>query len=163
MRARTAAEAQRAYEAVDDFKGWADKLIPIPLLGGVGVDGLIALLNTNPVTAAVGAPADATYSVLAGGYALLQGWRGRASPATLLRALLYMSADSIVSAIPVLGGYADFVYRGHAMAARAIQRDLEKTLYVEGRFRDARESGEHASHRAEMRAQRKTRMVYLHD
>lgn len=163
MRARTAADAQKAYEAVDDFKGFTDKLIPIPLFGGVGVDGLIALLNTNPFTAGVGAPADAAYSTLAGAYALVQGWRGRASPGTMIRALLYMGSDSVISAVPILGGWVDFFYRGHAMAARAIQRDLERTLYVEGRYRDAVAGGEHQAHRAEMRAQGKKRIVYLQD
>jgi hypothetical protein len=163
MRARTAAEAQKAYEAVDDFKSFSDKLIPIPLFGGVGVDGLLALLNMTPVTAPIGAPLNAGYSALASVYALYQGWRGRASPWTMVRAIAYLGLDGVVSGVPWLGGFADFFFRGHAFAARAIQRDMEKTLYVEGRFRDARASGEHEAHRAEMRAQGKSRIVYLED
>lgn len=163
MRARTAEDAQKAYDAVDDFKSFTDRLIPIPVFGGVGVDGLLAFLNMTPITAPIGAPLNAGYSLLASGYALLQGWRGRASTGTMLRAVLYLGADTFVSGVPWLGGFADLFFRGHAFAARAIQKDLERTLYVEGRFADARASGEHDAHRAEMHAQGKRRIVYLHD
>lgn len=163
MKARTAAEAQKAYDAIDGVKNASDKLIPIPVFGGVGIDGVLAILNATGVGSAIAVPADVLYTLGAGGYILSQGVKGRASTGTLLRSAAYIGVDAVTSGVPWLGGFLDLFFRGHAFAARAIQKDLERTLYVDGRFADARASGAHDGHVSAMRTEGKRRIVYLGD
>ncbi|MNR69173.1 hypothetical protein D3C85_1942450 [compost metagenome] len=50
------------------------------------------------------------------------------------------------------------------LAARALQKDIETTHWVEDSEASATASGEHERHLIEMRADRKKRrIVYLHD
>jgi hypothetical protein len=58
----------------------------------------------------------------------------------------------------------DVLFPGHLMAAKALQKDIESTHWVESSERDARASGEHARHQDVVRADRKLRrIIYLHD
>jgi hypothetical protein len=50
------------------------------------------------------------------------------------------------------------------MAAKALQKDIESTHWVEANEREARASGAHEDHVADMRRNPKLRrIVYLHD
>ncbi len=58
----------------------------------------------------------------------------------------------------------DLCFPGHLMAAKALQKDIESTHWVEANEREARASGDHERHVAAMQADpKKRRIVYLHD
>ena len=49
-----------------------------------------------------------------------------ASRATLLKMAGYLTLNSALSTVPLLGWAADTLFRGHAMSARALQKDIER-------------------------------------
>jgi hypothetical protein len=124
----------------------------------VGLDGLLTWI---PVVGTV-------YSVGAGGWLLLQALRAKASPGTILRMVGYLGIDSATTvvgeAVPFAPDVVDFFFPGHLLAAKALQKDIETTHWVEASEADARTSGDHDRHLAAMRADpKKRRIVYLHD
>jgi hypothetical protein len=101
---------------------------------------------------------------------LIQAGRVRASPTTVARMLAYLGLDSIttmVGEVPFLDfvpSVVDVLFPGHLMAAKALQKDIESTHWVEASEREARASGAHEGHVAEMRRKGGLRrVVYLHD
>ncbi|MDP3371008.1 MAG: DUF4112 domain-containing protein, partial [Brevundimonas sp.] len=101
---------------------------------------------------------------------LVQAMRARATPGTLVRMLGYLGLDGIVTLtgeVPLLSiapDLLDVVFQGHLLAARALQKDIESTHWVEANEREARASGAHEGHLAGMRKNPKLRrLVYLHD
>ena len=60
-------------------------------------------------------------------------------------------------------GTADKTASFGLMAAKALQKDIETTHWVEASERDAKASGDHDRHVAAMKADRKRRLVYLRD
>ena len=110
------------------------------------------------------------YSVGAAGWLFLQAAKVKASPGTLARMAAYLGLDSVttlVGEVPFLDfvpSVADVLFRGHLMAAKALQKDIEGTHWVEASEREARATGEHERHVAEMRGRAGLRrVVYLHD
>jgi hypothetical protein len=108
------------------------------------------------------------YSVGAAGWLLAQAARAKAAPGTLLRMITYLGLDSATTAvgevIPFAPDVVDLLFPGHLMAARALQKDIESTHWVEANEREARASGAHEGHVADMRRNPKLRrIVYLHD
>ena len=80
----------------------------------------------------------------------------------------YLGLDSVTTAvgevIPFAPDVVDFFFPGHLMAAKALQKDIETTHWVEANERQARASGEHERHIADMRRKPGLkRVVYLHD
>jgi hypothetical protein len=109
----TTAEAHRAWLTAEKIKLVSDRLIPIGPWG-VGLDGLLAFV---PV-------AGGLYSLAAGGWLLIEALRVRASPWTLARMTAYVAFNTATAEIPIIGQTADFFFRGHLMAAVALQKDV---------------------------------------
>jgi len=149
-------DIEKIWSNVEGIKKMSDRVIGIGPFG-VGLDGLLTWV---PI-------AGTLYSVGAAGWLLIQGVRARAAPGTLLRMAAYLGLDSTATVIgevvPLAPDVVDFFFPGHLMAAKALQKDIETTHWVEARQADARASGEHDRHAGEMRSQGKRRMVYLHD
>jgi hypothetical protein len=51
--------------------------------------------------------------------------------------------------VPFAPDVVDFFFPGHLMAAKALQKDIESTHWVEANEREARASGDHDRHVAE--------------
>jgi hypothetical protein len=83
---------------------------------GLGVDGVLAWV---PVAGTV-------YSVGAAALLLSEAIQAGASKSTLVRMAAYLGLDSVSSGVPILGWAIDTLFTGHAFAARALQRDIEK-------------------------------------
>jgi len=66
------------------------------------------------------------YSLGAGGLLIFEGFQAQASPYTLLRMAAYLGVNSSMTGVPVVGWAMDTLFRGHAMAARALQKDIEQ-------------------------------------
>lgn len=153
MVARSRAEIEKIWTHVDGMKKLSDRVIGI---GPFGL-GLDALLTFIPVVSPV-------YSAGVGIWLVSQGVRAKASPATLARMIGYLVADTATDAVPFAGSVVDVIFPGHLMAAKALQKDIESTHWIEGRSSDAKTSGAWENHRAHVAATKGLRrVVYLHD
>ena len=111
----TKERAHRAWRVAARVGKLSDNLIPIGPWG-IGLDGVLAWVPG----------ANTLYSVGAGGLLAYEAVKAGASPATLARMGLYLVANSALTEIPVIGWAMDTLFRGHLMAARALQKDIEK-------------------------------------
>lgn len=153
MARRTIGDIEKIWSNVEGVKKLSDRVIGIGPFG-IGLDGLLAWI---PVVNQV-------YTVGAGGWLFLQAMRVKASPSTLAQMAAYIGLDTATDAIPIAGYAVDTLFPGHLLAAKALQKDIASTHWVEGSEAAAKASGEHDRHLATVRADRKLRrVVYLHD
>lgn len=157
MARRSIRDIEKIWSNVEGVRKLSDRAVGIGPFG-VGLDGLLTWV---PIVGTA-------YSVGAAGWLLVQAIQARATPATVARMLAYLGIDSATTAVgevvPFAPDVLDFFFQGHALAARALQKDIESTHWVEANEREARASGDHERHLAAMRADRtKRRIVYLHD
>ena len=157
MARRTIGDIEKIWTNVEGVKKLSDRAVGIGPFG-IGLDGLLTWV---PVVGTV-------YSVGAAGWLLMQAVRVKASPATIARMVGYLGLDSATTAVgevvPFVPDAVDFFFPGHLMAAKALQKDIETTHWVEASEREARASGEHERHVDEMRRRPGLRrVVYLHD
>ncbi len=158
MFAKTHDDIRKIYESVDSVKRLSDRIIGIGPINIIGLDGILSWIPIPGL--------DTLYSVLAGGFILLQGLRARCDLVTIVAAGLALGADAGLSVadtlVPIFGSAADTIFQGHLYAAHMIQRDIDKTLYVEGSASEAHRSGEHQENLELMRSTKgKKRIVYL--
>jgi hypothetical protein len=83
---------------------------------GIGVDGVLAWV---PVAGTI-------YSVGAAALLLNEAIQAGASRSTLIRMGAYLGLDSVSSGVPLVGWAVDTLFTGHAFAARALQKDIER-------------------------------------
>lgn len=152
MATRSIGDIEKIWSNVEGIKKLSDRAIGIGPFG-VGLDGLLTWVPGLGLI----------YSVGAGGWLLVQAVRAKAGPGTLARMVAYIGVDSATSEFPVIGDVVDFLFPGHLMAAKALQKDIESTHWVEAREQDAKASGDHQRHIDAMRAAKRRRLVYLHD
>ena len=154
MARRTVADIEKIWSTVEGIKKLSDRAVGIGPFG-IGLDGLLTWI---PVVGTV-------YSVGAAGWLLLQATKAKASPSTIARMVAYLGLDSATTAvgevIPFAPDVVDFFFPGHLMAAKALQKDIESTHWVEANEREAQASGEHERHVREGRTAGKRRVVYL--
>ena len=153
MAKRSIRDIEKIWSNVEGIKKLSDRVIGIGPFG-LGMD---ALLTWVPVVGTV-------YTVGTGGWLLMQAVRAKATPATLARMAAYMAVDTATGTVPIAGDVVDTFFPGQLLAARALQKDIETTHWVEDSQASAIAGGDHERHLAEMRADReKRRIVYLHD
>lgn len=109
------AKAHRAWRSAERIKLLSDRVVGIGPFG-LGIDGVIAWVPG----------ANAVYSLGAGGLLLAEAVNAGARPATIAKMAAFLLADSASSGVPVLGWAVDTLFRGHAMAAKSLQRDIEE-------------------------------------
>ncbi|WP_334163717.1 DUF4112 domain-containing protein [Phenylobacterium sp.] len=107
--------AHRAWRAADRIRRLSDDMIKVGPWG-LGLDGVLAWV---PGVGTV-------YSLGAGGLLLYEATQAGASRATLTRMAAWLAADSAFSGVPVIGWAIDTFFRGHRMAALALQKDIER-------------------------------------
>lgn len=106
--------AHQAWRTAERIKRLSDRLVGIGPFG-IGLDAVIDWVpGLGPI-----------YSAGAGGLLVLQGLVAGASPATLLRMIAYLAADTGISAVPLAGWAVDAFFPAHLMAANALQKDIE--------------------------------------
>ena len=159
MARRTIRDIEKIWSNVEGVKKLSDRAVGIGPFG-IGMDGLLTWI---PVVGTV-------YSVGASGWLLFQATQAKASPGTMLRMATYLGLDSETTAIgevPFLDfipNVADVLFPGHLLAAKALQKDIQSTHWVEANERDAKASGDHERHLATVRGDKTLRrVVYLHD
>ena len=110
----TRERAHQAWTNAERIKRLSDNLVKIGPWG-IGLDGVLAWVPG----------ANLIYSVGAGGLLIYEGIKSGASGWTLARMGAYVAANSAMAEIPLLGWAADTLFRGHLMAANALQKDIE--------------------------------------
>lgn len=105
--------AHRAWRNAGRIKRLSDDLIKIGPWG-LGLDGVLAWVPA----------ANILYSVGAGGLLLYEGVQAQASAWTLTRMAAYLIANSAMTEVPIIGWAMDTLFRGHLMAANALQKDI---------------------------------------
>jgi hypothetical protein len=163
MIARSIKDLEKIWLQLDRSKWLTDSILRIGPFG-IGLNGLTALLTSSvPI---VGIGAFELFTVVVAAYLMIQAVRSRASAGTVLLVMFVLGLDALfdlLDFIPFLGGAIDAVFRGPLVAARILQKSIERTHWIEGTEREARASGAYARHVAEMHAQKKRRLVYLGD
>ncbi|MBB5770168.1 hypothetical protein HNP47_000137 [Brevundimonas vesicularis] len=153
MARRSIRDIENIWSNVEGVKKLSDRVIGI---GPFGL-GLDAMLTWVPVVGTV-------YTVGTGGWLMLQAVRAKATPATLARMGAYMAIDTATGTVPLAGDIMDTFFPGQLMAARALQKHIESTHWVEDTEANARASGDHEMHEARVQNdQTLKRIVYLHD
>lgn len=159
MPRRTIGDIEKIWTNVESIKKLSDRVIGIGPFG-VGMDGLLTWI---PLVGSA-------YTIGAAGWLMIQAVRAKATPGTLVQMAGYLGLDSVTTAVgevPFLDfvpSVVDVLFPGHLMAAKALQKDIESTHWVEANEREARASGDHDRHLARMKADPKLRrIVYLHD
>jgi hypothetical protein len=105
--------AERAWRNAERIKKLSDNLIRVGPWG-LGLDGVLAWV-----------PAAGTlYSVGSGGLLIYEAVQAKASAWTITRMATYMIVNSAMSDVPVVGWAMDTLFRGQAMAANALQKDI---------------------------------------
>jgi hypothetical protein len=163
MIARSINDLEKIWIQLDRSKWLTDNIIKFGPLG-IGLNGLTALLTSSVPILGIGA--FELFTVVVAAYLLIQAVRSRASAGTVLLVVFVLGLDALfdlLDFIPFLGGAIDAVFRGPLVAARILQKSIERTHWIEGTEREARASGAYARHVAEMHAQKKRRLVYLGD
>jgi hypothetical protein len=111
----TCDDAHRAWLAAERIKRVADRLVGLGPFS-IGLDGLLA-----PVPLA-----GTVFSLVAGVWLLSVALRARASGFTLARMAFYVGFRTVASVVPLEGWLVDVLFRGHMMAARALQKDIAR-------------------------------------
>ena len=148
--ARSIRDIEKIWSNVEGVRKLSDRAVGVGPFG-LGMDGLLTWIPL------VG---DA-YTVGAGGWLLIQAMRAQATPGTLLKMSAYLASDAATAFVPVGGAVVDTLFPAHAMAARALQKDIEATHWVEADEDEAKASGAHDGHVEAGRQAGKTRVVYL--
>ena len=107
--------AHKAWRRAEHIKQLSDRVVGFGPWG-LGVDGVLAWV---PVAGTV-------YSVGAAALLLSEGVQAGASRSTLARMAAYLGLDSVASGVPLVGWAIDTLFTGHAFAARALQKDIER-------------------------------------
>jgi hypothetical protein len=108
-------QAHRAWLTAEKIKQVSDRLIPLGPWG-IGLDGLLAFV---PVVGGA-------YSLTAGLWLIVEALRARADLWTLTRMTIYVSLRTVSAEIPLVGQTFDVAFRGHLMAAEALQKDIAR-------------------------------------
>ncbi len=152
MAKRSIQDIEKVWSRVEGVRKLSDRVIGIGPWG-VGMDGLLTWI---PLVGGA-------YSVGAGALLFASAFQAKASPSTLAKMAAYLVFDVATTEVPVVGSAVDFFFVGHQFAGRALQKDIESTHWVEANEREAKSSGDHEQHLADMRAAGRKRVVYLHD
>ena len=108
-------DIRKIYNTAETIKRLSDRLIGVGPWG-IGLDGMLAWIPG----------ANVAYGLGAGGLLIALAIKAQARPATIARMAAYIAIDNMTDAVPILGWAADTLFRGHLMAANALQKDIVK-------------------------------------
>jgi len=158
MRAKTLGDIQKSYDAVNAAKRLSDGLVKLGPINIIGLDGILAWI---PLAGPI-------YSIGASLFMLYHGIRARIDIVTLAQILIFLFIDSglgIAEDIPFIGEVmagANTLFQGHLYAGHVIEKDIERTLYLEQSATEAYRTCTHQANLALMKATKgKKRLVYL--
>lgn len=106
--------AHRAWRSAERIKQISDRVVGVGPFG-LGLDAVIDWVGGGTV-----------YSLGAGGLLLYEAVSAKASAATLARMAAYLLFDTATSSVPIAGWAVDALFPGHLLAAKALQKDIER-------------------------------------
>lgn len=148
--ARNIRDIEKIWSNVEGVKRLSDRAVGVGPFG-IGMDGLLTWIPGL---------GDA-YTIGAGGWLIVQALRAHATPGTLLRMAAYLTSDAATALVPLGGAVVDTLFPAHAMAAKALQKDIESTHWIEEDEDEAKSTGRHSAHVEAGRVAGKARVVYL--
>ena len=148
--AKSIREIEKIWSNVEGVKKLSDRAVGVGPFG-IGMDGLLTWI---PWVGDV-------YTVGAGGWLMVQAVRAQATPGTMLKMAAYLASDTATAAVPFAGAVVDTLFPAHALAAGALQKDIEATHWVEDDEDEAKSSGAHDRHIEAGRQAGKKRVVYV--
>jgi hypothetical protein len=107
--------AHTAWRRAERIRVLSDRMIGVGPFG-IGIDGVLAWV---PV-------AGTAYSVGAAALLFSEAIQAGASRTTLAKMALFLGIDTATSSVPLAGWAVDTLFPGHAMAARSLQKDIER-------------------------------------
>lgn len=107
--------AHLAWRRADRIRQLSDRLIGIGPWG-LGLDGVLAWAPVVGTAYSLGAGALLIHEALAVG----------APRGVIARMGVYLGLNTVASGVPVVGWAVDTLFTGHAFAARALQKDIER-------------------------------------
>ena len=113
--ALSAAERQRFLADVDRLAWLMDRVIPLPVVGGVGLD---ALLGLAPVAGDV-------VSLAISSVLVLRAAKLGAPPELIGRLIAIQCVDLLLGAVPIVGDVIDAGYHANERSAKLIREWLE--------------------------------------
>jgi hypothetical protein len=125
--ARTPVDIQNRRAMIERIGRLSDNLISFGRFG-IGLDGILAWIPGL----------GELYSLVAGGFLLLEGYRARVRPLVLVQVAAIILARTFIdfgNVLPVLGLGASLLvdlFRGHRLSARLLTRAIDETIYLEG-------------------------------
>lgn len=105
--------AHLAWRRADKIRQLSDRLVGVGPFG-LGIDGVLAWVPG----------AGTIYSVGAAGLLISEALQAGVSRKTLTKMAIYLGVDSVSSGVPVFGWAVDTLFPGHAMAAKALMKDV---------------------------------------
>jgi hypothetical protein len=118
----------RYLRDIDRLAWLMDRLVPMPIVGGVGLDALLGLIPG--VGDAIGFGVSALIVIRAAQLGL--------APDIISRLLAIQLIDAALGAIPVAGDVFDAVYKADLRSAAIVRQALAARARPEGRNRDLR-------------------------
>lgn len=109
------AHIREIYDQVETIKRLSDRLISVGPWG-LGLDGMLAFIPG----------ANLAYGLGAGALLVHHAVKAEAHPTTIAKMVAYLAADNATDALPFLGWAVDMVFPGHLMAAKTLQKDIER-------------------------------------
>lgn len=153
MARRTIGDIERIWSGVEGIRKLSDRIVGIGPFGF----GLDAVLTWIPVVGT-------TYNLGISGWLIYQAHLAKATPGTIAKMVAYLAFDTATGVVPLIGDAVDTFFPGHLMAARALQKEIESTHWVEADEASSKASGEHDRHLETLRSRPDLRrLVYLHD
>ncbi len=157
MAKRSIADIEKIWSNVEGIKKLSDRAVGIGPFG-IGLDGLLAFVPGVGMVYTVGAAA----------WLLKQAVAAKATPATIAQMMVWLGIDTATTltgeAFFLPADVVDVLFPGHLLAAKALQRDIESTHWIEDSEAAARATGAHVGHLAKVRDDKRLRrVVYLHD
>ena len=108
-------QAHRIWITAEKIKRVTDRLVGWGVFS-IGLDGMLAFVPL----------AGTAYCLGAGIWLVAEGVEAEASSWTLTRMGLYIGVRSASSMVPLIGPLIDIFFRGHMMAANALQKDIAR-------------------------------------
>lgn len=157
MARRSIADIEKIWSNVEGVKKLSDRAVGLGPFG-IGLDGLLAFV---PGVGAV-------YTIGAAAWLMRQAVAARATPATLAQMAVWLGIDTVTTLTGetffLPADVVDVLFPGHLLAAKALQKDIESTHWVEDSAAAAQATGAHEAHLARVRGDKRLRrVVYLHD
>jgi hypothetical protein len=115
LRAISPSEAHLVWLTAEKIKRVADRLFVLGAFS-IGLDGLLAVVPL----------AGTLFSLGAGVWLLVEAARARASAFTFSRMAFYVGFRTVASIVPLEGWLVDILFRGHMLAAGALQKDIAR-------------------------------------